>query len=481
MLGTLARQETSTRAVPVFAKPLVRLIAGIVAVAQFVASFGNEYWLDEVAMLGLSRHPLQFGYADQPPVAVLLAKAMDSIAPGSMLVLHLPAILATAATVVVAALIARELGGDRRAQVITAFTQAGTWWIAMAGHWLSPYALEPLIWGLLFFVLLRWIRTRSDGLLLWLGVVIGIGAETKFQIFLLCGLLVVSVLIFGPRELLRTPKFWAGAGIAVLIAAPTLIWQALHGWPQLRMGSIVTTENAILSGGRGGTALGMIGLAGVVGVVLFGYGLWRLLRDPGLRFIAVTVLGLWVFFVITSGRPYYLGGCYAVVFAAGALGLQRRRESGHTGMRWFIWPAAVLSAACMASALYASQIFVNTPGMPTGERFASHTANALRALPAEQREHTAVLGASYIVAGYLDAYAPQYGLPEIHSPGRAYGYFAPPEEDKSSVLYVGGEPGPKALRPYFGQVRRLGPDLWLCTEKRDSWAAIWPKIRTLKV
>lgn len=49
---------------------------------------------------------------------------MDTIAPGSLLALRLPAVLATAAAVVVAALIARELGGDRRAQVLTAVAQA---------------------------------------------------------------------------------------------------------------------------------------------------------------------------------------------------------------------------------------------------------------------------------------------------------------------------------------------------------------------
>lgn len=50
----------------------------------------------------------------------LLAAAMDWIAPGSLPVLGLPALLATAAAVVMTALVARELGGDRRAQVLAA-------------------------------------------------------------------------------------------------------------------------------------------------------------------------------------------------------------------------------------------------------------------------------------------------------------------------------------------------------------------------
>jgi hypothetical protein len=49
-------------------------------------------------------------------VAPVLAALMDAVAPGSIIALRLPAVLATGAAVVVAALIARELGGDARAQ-----------------------------------------------------------------------------------------------------------------------------------------------------------------------------------------------------------------------------------------------------------------------------------------------------------------------------------------------------------------------------
>ncbi len=56
------------------------------------------------------------------------------------------------------------------------------------------------------------------------------------------------------------------------------------------------------------------------------YGLWRLLRAElcSYRFLAVTFFVLYVLFVATPGRPYYLNGLYGVVAAAGAPGLQRR-------------------------------------------------------------------------------------------------------------------------------------------------------------
>ena len=84
----------------------VLTIAGLVAVAHLVTSAFGDYWIDEVYMLAAGKYHPDWGYVDQPPVAPLIAAAMDWIAPGSMVVLRLPAVLATAAGVVVFALLA---------------------------------------------------------------------------------------------------------------------------------------------------------------------------------------------------------------------------------------------------------------------------------------------------------------------------------------------------------------------------------------
>jgi hypothetical protein len=122
------------RTVPPFAARGVLGIAGLVALLHCTAmAFGTGYWFDEVYMLAIGRHHLDWGSADQPPVAPALAALADAIAPGSMIALRLPAVLATAGAVVVAGLIARELGCDSRAQVFTAAAQATGLWVTLAG------------------------------------------------------------------------------------------------------------------------------------------------------------------------------------------------------------------------------------------------------------------------------------------------------------------------------------------------------------
>jgi hypothetical protein len=53
-------------------------IAAAVAVAQLVAAaVGGGYWFDEVYMLAIGRHHLDWGSADQPPIVPVLAALTD--------------------------------------------------------------------------------------------------------------------------------------------------------------------------------------------------------------------------------------------------------------------------------------------------------------------------------------------------------------------------------------------------------------------
>jgi hypothetical protein len=120
---------------------------------------------------------------------------------------------------------------------------------------------------LLVWLLIRWQRVRDDRLLLVLGLVIGIAVMTKFQVMLLCLVLLVTIAVCGPRDLLRRLLLWAGAALAVLIAAPTLMF------------------------------------AGLAGLVLGAYGLVRLLLADELRayrYLGVTFVALYVVFVATA-------------------------------------------------------------------------------------------------------------------------------------------------------------------------------------
>jgi hypothetical protein len=112
---TASELDTGRRVHPFATGPVLSTLA-LVAVLHCVTTlFGRGYWFDEVYVLATGRSHLDWGSADQPPLTPVLAAVTDAIAPGSIFVLRLPAVAATAGAVGVAALIARELGCDRRA------------------------------------------------------------------------------------------------------------------------------------------------------------------------------------------------------------------------------------------------------------------------------------------------------------------------------------------------------------------------------
>ena len=473
---TIAEARTSGRdevvPLPRFATRPVAAIAALVGLGHLVAaSLTSGYWLDEAYMLAIGRRHLAWGSADQPPLAPAVAWLADTVAPGSAIVLRVPAILATVAAVVVAVLIARELGGDRRAQTLTALAQATGLFAALSGHWLTPYAFEPLEWLVGFWLLVRWVRVRDDRLLLALGPVLGIALMTKFQVGLLAVALLVGIAVLGPRQLLGRPLLWAGGAIALLIAAPTLIWQALHGWPQLAMTSVVAREMELIYGGRPALAWQLLGYGGLLGAGLALAGLWWLIRDPAwrsYRFLGAAYVLLYAVFLVTEGRQYYLLGYVGVLAAVGAVGFQRRG-------RRRVWPAGVVGTV---SAVLAVVVLGLSTQATTGPAAAEAVGRAFRTMPDPAR--TAVVAQEYVTAASLDAYAPEVGLPPVHSTNRGYGYFAPPAEADTDVLYVGPDPG--ELVPYFRSVRPLpGSGAWLLTGRTQPWAAFWPGLRHLDI
>lgn len=470
-------------------RPVVA-IAALVAVVQLVAASAGGYWFDEAYTLAIGRDHLDWGAADQPPLTSLLAGWADVIAPGSIVALRLPAVASTSIAVIVAALIAREFGGDRRAQIITAAAQASTLWISFAGYWMTPYTLEPLQWLVLVWLLVRWARVRDDRLLWVAGLVGGIAVQTKFQVLLLGAVVLGAVLISGPREMLRRPALWGGVLLAGAVALPTLLWQVAHGWPQLQMSGVVSAEAEALGGSRALVAVLLLAAAGVAGTVLVIVGIWHLLRAEQLRpyrFLAITFVALYVVFVVTAGRPYYLGGLYGALAAAGAVAFQRRRERRGERGRWVAWPGLVLSAVVALGAVALSAGAVTAESDTVGRSIASRTAAAWESLPPAERDRAVLVAQSYIAAAYLDVYSSEYGLPAVYSGSRGYGYFDPPPDQADAVVSVSNDPD--ELCRHFTDTTRLTPPgddpreagIWHCTGRTDSWSSIWASLRSLEV
>src|SRR2546421_4493988 len=101
---------------------------------------------DELYYLASSRH-LSLGYVDYPPITPLLARIDQAIFPGSLPGLRLLTVLAGAALIVIAALIARELGGGRASQALAGLAGFISPLFGGAHIPFLTVRLDPLLWG----------------------------------------------------------------------------------------------------------------------------------------------------------------------------------------------------------------------------------------------------------------------------------------------------------------------------------------------
>ncbi|MEU6085083.1 glycosyltransferase family 39 protein [Streptomyces sp. NPDC047108] len=457
------------------------------------------YFSDELYFLVAGRHPA-WGYADQPPLLPLLAHAIDTASHGSLVWLRAPAAAATALGVLTAALIARELGGRRPAQLATAGAYAVSPVMLQMGHLLITATLDIFLTTFTTWLLVRWVRTRRDRLLVLIGLTAAVSLQIKFLGAAFWAVLLVAVVLAGPRDLLRRPLLWASAVGALLTAVPGLLWQARNDWPQLAMTKVISQEVAAEEGGQARFLPTVLTTAGLVGAVLLCYGLWRLLSAREVRpyrFIGLTFAGLCAVYLVVHGRPYYVAGLFAVLWAAAATGLQRLRPT-----RPRAWAAVVPYVASAALAVQLLPIYpVQRLAEPKGDGLAKESvgwpdlaasvARVYRELPADKRRRALLITDRYDQAGALDRYGPALGLPRPYSGHRGYWYLRRPADDTAPVVFVGGDA--RYLRQFFTSVRKRGTvtnrhdvrnlnwgaPIWVCEGERRPWRTLWPRFSHL--
>ncbi|WP_147267963.1 glycosyltransferase family 39 protein [Spongiactinospora rosea] len=460
---------------------------------------------DELYFIEAGRHPA-WGYPDQPPLLPLLMRAITEVSGESMVAVRVVAASIVAAGVVVAALTARELNGGRTAQLMTAAAYAVSPFILNIGHSLYTVTVDLLATTALIWLLLRWVRTGQAVWALTAGAAAAVALQAKYLVAFVLAAILAGMLIAGPRDLLRRAAPWAAAVVAMIPSIPSLLWQHAHGWPQLGMAEAIGANDDFL--GRPGFLPYLVILTGLLTSPLWAYGWVRLFRSPRLhryRFLGWAYLILVVSFLAAGGKPNYLAGLWAALWAAGAVELESRLAAAR-------WPRPVLPgvyavagalAAVMSLPIYPLAWLARSPqatnsattetvGWPA---LVAEVARVRDTLPPAERPLVTIMADNYGEAGAIDLYGGRYGLPPAHSGHNGYWHFRVPARDGGPTIFVGprGAAGRAYLARFWHEVtpagridngvglasKEQGRTIWICRGQRAPWRELWPSFAHL--
>ena len=230
-------------------------------------------------------------------------------------------ILASAGTVVVGALVARELGGAgerRRSRRSSSGFAPGM----IATNWLfQPVAFDQLTTMVVLWLALRLALGRGSWLLL--GVAVGIGLETKYTLAVVLVLLVATFLVWR-RDVLTTRGFAFALAIAAVLLVPNLVWEAGHGWTSVHF--FVNPPPSGSDESRPQFVVNLLLLAAVAVPVAVA-GVVSLVRDRALRPLGWTVVGTVVAYFVLGGKSYYALPVVVFALAAGAAAARSLADS----------------------------------------------------------------------------------------------------------------------------------------------------------
>jgi len=480
---------------------IVLYIAGLKLLLHLFAANSYGYFRDELYYLALADRKLSLGYVDLPPLLVIITRFIRSTIGDSQFAIRLFPAVCGALKILLAAAIAREMGGRAIARIVAALATFSALVFWALDHILSMNTLEALLWPLCALIVLKIVNGADQRWWLAFGVVAGLGILNKYSMIFFGLALVVGILITPLRSSLLNRWFWIAGGIAALMALPNFIWQLQHHFPFLELmenikrsgrdvalspPAFVRQQLMIMN-----PATAPVWVAGLVW--LFATRTGRTYRIVGIAFVVVYAL-----MIAMHGKDYYLAPAYVMMFAAGGLAMEWawRRLAGKVVVAaagllmivsWMLIPLALPLLPVERFLAYKAAIGMTIQESEhheqneLGQFFADHfgwpemaeqVAKAYNRIPPDLRKKTAIGTGNYGEAGAIDHFGRKYGLPAAISGHQHYWMWGPGEYTGESILLL-GEDDPTDFQQACKQLTPMGQVGTRWSIPYEHWTIYW--------
>jgi len=329
-------------------------LGGLAVLILMLTSGRYGYFRDELYYLAASDH-LAIGYVDFAPLIAWVAHASRLLLGDSLHAIRLVPALAFGGEVVLTGAIARELGGRRWAMLLGCISVLVCPVVLANAARLAMNALEPLFWMGCVYLLLAAINRQQPKLLLWCGVLLGLGMENKHSTVFFLGALVVGLLATSDRRLIATRWFWMAAAIAFVIALPNAVWQYVNHFPTLEdLRNVKALHKNVELPPLPFLAQQVMMLlpAGAL-VWIAGLGFLLFHRDgKRYRALGVAYLAFLAVMMALKGNDYYLAPIYPMLYAAGGVLWEKWAEL----RPWLHWLRIAVPAVVVAMGIVAAPL-----------------------------------------------------------------------------------------------------------------------------
>ncbi len=488
-------------------------LAAAAFVVHLAANPHYGFFRDELYFIVCGRHP-DFGYVDQPPLVPLLAAGTQLFGTSLLLLRAVPALCAGAAVYVTCRL-ARELGGGRFAELLAALVVFFAPVLMSFGMKVSTDEIGLWAWPLAALAVLRVVRGADPRWWLVAGAATGIALESKYSAAFFALALIGGLLPTPQRRVLASRWFAAGAGLALVLALPSALWQAAHGLPMWELlrngqhgknvwpGALAYLGQELLITNPFMAPVWIAGLA------------WLLMR-PQARFLGYAFALLIAQMIALHGKHYYPAAVYPIPIAAGGVALEAWTRGRYAvraavavalavaGLAFVPFGLPVLSERAfiayetrLGAALHVDrsatatehhaqsalpQDWADMHGWP---ELTATVARVYAALPPAERAHAAIFAHDYGEAAAIDVFGVRYGLPPATSGHNQYWLWGPRGWNGSVIVDVGGEVAQDrrvcrsatlaaVSSPPYAMAYERGLGIVICRGLRIPVARLWP-------
>jgi hypothetical protein len=329
----------------------------------------------------------------------------------------------------------------------------------------QPGFLDIFFWTMIAFSILRFIQTQKNSWLYVFGISAGLGMMSKYSIAFFIISILIGLLITRKRKIFLNKHLYFSALIAFLIFLPNLLWQYNYHFPVVvHMKELHQFQLQYVK--PSGFLSDQI-LMNLAVVFIWIAGLYFLIfKEKGkYRVFAWAYLFVLLILLYFQGKGYYSLGVYPVLFAFGAIHLERF-STQHSkvwkyvfiiipcalGIRILpivfpLWKPARLTAYYEARHLEKFGLYKwedlklhtipqDFADMQGWKEMTEKTAKAYNALSADEKKQTIIFADNYGQAGAINYYGKPYDLPTAYSDNASFLYWIPDSLHLDNVILI---------------------------------------------